>query len=93
MSRKTENNYFTAEGEVLVRLRNRWISVRKDGDGLYTITLVRTTKPEERWKINESQNVTLYAGGKIMVTTIHLPREAFQGLSFAMAKFIEEGML
>ena len=93
MSKATENNYWQGENVVQLRTKNRRIIVEKEEEDAYTIRLIRTTTPEDRKTIKESDNVKFYAGGKIMMTCIKLTREALNGLLFVLAKFFEEGML
>lgn len=92
MSRKTENTIYRIKNGMALRLRNRWITVIKDGDR-YIIKLVRTTTPGEREKAQDESHIFYYCGKKIMATYIILQREAFEGLLATMYAFVGEGML
>lgn len=93
MSKATENIAYKCENKILLRLRNKRIIVEKMGEDEYYLRFIRTTTPEDRELLEESDNVKLYCRGKIQMTSIWLSRDAFEHLIFVMAKFIEEGML
>lgn len=97
MSRSTENTLVRIVDEEVIgiayRGRNRKVSVLKRSDGLYLIRFIRTTAPEERNGLEESDNVHLYRDKKIMVTDVLLTKEGLESLFITIVAFFREDLL